>query len=506
VNKKEEKIVAVILTTFIFFYSFCFFAKKINLTTADLGRHIKNGEIALETRRIVSTNFYSYTEPNNKTINHHWASGIILAKIHEWVGFSGLSFFYAIISAIPIVLFFLIAKQETSIKKATIVSILTIPLIANRTEIRPEGFSYLLLGILFFTLYKFRKKQLKFRFVLPLILGLQLLWVNLHIFFIFGIFLIGIFWLDGLINKKDTKYFKQISVMAFLATITCLINPNGFKGLIEPFMIFREYGYMIVENQSVLFMQERFPKFLYTHYEIMLLLIPIFLVLFVKEKSLKERLPFAIPTIVFAVLGFKMIRIIPLFGFFAIPFFAKVPKLQDKNVNTLFLFSVGLGLLGIFTKNFYYSPFNTQTGMGLLSNINKSAEFFKENNLEGPIFNNYDIGGYLIYHLYPEQKVFVDNRPEAYSVDFLKNVYIKMQENEKIWQQQDKSYNFQTIYFYRHDATPWAQPFLIERIKDPNWIPVYVDDYAIILVKDNKENKEIIEKYKLPEKTFVVTP
>ena len=500
--KMEDKVVALVLTTFIFLYSFFFFAKKINLTTADLGRHIKNGQITLATKQIISTNFYSYTEPENKTINHHWASGIIFAKVHGWVGFTGLSIFYAFINAIPIVLFFLIAKEETSIKKATIVSILTIPLIVSRTEIRPEGFSYLFLGILFFALYKFRKKQLKFRFVLPLILGLQLLWVNLHIFFIFGLFLIGIFWLDGLLNQKDSEYVRRISIIIFLSTLICLINPYGFKGLIEPFMIFREYGYMIVENQSVLFMQRRFPEFLYVHYEVMLLLVPVFIVLFVKEKSFKERIIFVIPAITFAVLGFKMIRIIPLFGFFAIPFFARIPRLPDKNGQTVYLFSIGLGLLGIFTKNFYYSPFDTQTGMGVLPNNNNSAEFFKENSLKGPIFNNYDIGGYLIYHLYPEQKVFVDNRPEAYGVDFLKNTYIKIQENEETWKQWDKTYNFQTIYFYRHDATPWAQPFLIERIKDTSWSPIYVDDYTIILVKNNDENSAIIEKFRISEKVF----
>jgi len=503
--KREDKIISVILAAFIFLYSFFFFTKKINLTTADLGRHIKNGQITLETKKIISTNFYSYTEPENKVLNHHWGSGIIFAKIHDWVGFAGLSIFYAIINTIPIILFFLIAKQETSIKKATIVTILTIPLIATRTEIRPEGFSYLFLGLLTYLLYKLRKKEIKFEFTLPLVLVIQLLWVNLHIFFIFGLFLIGVFWLDELINRKDKKYIKQMSIMILLATVACLINPYGFKGLIEPFMIFREYGYMIVENQSVLFMQKRFPKFLYVHYEIMLLLILILLGLLIKKRSLKESFIFFIPPIVFAILGFRMIRLIPLFGLFAIPFFARVLNLPDKNIKPIFIFSIGLGLTGIFTKNFYYSPFNPQTGMGLLPNINKSAEFFKENNLGGPIFNNYDIGGYLIYHLYPEQKVFVDNRPEAYSVDFLKNTYIKMQENEEIWKQQDKIYNFQTIYFYRHDATPWAQPFLIDKIKDPKWIPVYVDDYALILVKNNEENEGIIEKHRLSEETFVIT-
>ena len=102
----------------------------------------------------------------------------------------------------------------------------------------------------------------------------------------------------------------------------------------------------------------------------------------------------------------------------------------------------------------------------------------------------------------PEEKVFVDNRPEAYSVKFFREVYIPMQEDEKVWEKVDDKYKFNVIYFYRHDITPWAQPFLIERVKDPKWIPVFVDDYTIIFVKNSIENKALIDKYEIPKEIF----
>ena len=64
-----------------------------------------------------------------------------------------------------------------------------------------------------------------------------------------------------------------------------------------------------------------------------------------------------------------------------------------------------------------------EKGIGLAKDDQKAAEFFKKENIQGPIFNNYDIGGYLIYYLYPGQKVFVDNRPEVYPKEFLQNVH-----------------------------------------------------------------------------------
>ena len=36
---------------------------------------------------------------------------------------------------------------------------------------------------------------------------------------------------------------------------------------------------------------------------------------------------------------------------------------------------------------------------------NDAAEFFKREKISGVIFNNADIGGYLIFHLSPQHKV-----------------------------------------------------------------------------------------------------
>ncbi len=138
----------------------------------------------------------------------------------------------------------------------------------------------------------------------------------------------------------------------------------------------------------------------------------------------------------------------------------------------------------------------------MMPGVNGSAEFFKKNNMEGPIFNNYDIGGYLIYHLFPKERVFVDNRPEAYPSSFFKDIYVPMQEDEAVWKKMDQRYQFNAIYFYRHDMTPWAQPFLIRRIQDPGWAPVFVDDYTLILLKRNEKNAFGIRLYELPQRLF----
>ena len=110
-------------------------------------------------------------------------------------------------------------------------------------------------------------------------------------------------------------------------------------------------------------------------------------------------------------------------------------------------------------------------------------EFFKSQNLKGPIFNNYDIGGYLIFHLFPQEKVFVDNRPEAYSVDFFKKIYIPAQESDEKWRELDTKYKFNSIIFSHRDITPWGQKFLASRLADKSWENVFTDERVIIFKK-----------------------
>ena len=125
---------------------------------------------------------------------------------------------------------------------------------------------------------------------------------------------------------------------------------------------------------------------------------------------------------------------------------------------------------------------------------------FSKSKIAGPIFNGYDNGGYLIYYLYPE-RVFVDNRPEAYPKEFFTNVYIPMQEKETEWQKQDDYFKFNSIFFYRDDQ--WAQDFLSRRLADKNWAQVYADEKFLILVKRNQQNQQIIKRFEDDSRKFL---
>ena len=140
----------------------------------------------------------------------------------------------------------------------------------------------------------------------------------------------------------------------------------------------------------------------------------------------------------------------------------------------------------------YYIKTNTDSkpGLSLSAHGQKALDYVLQNNLPQPIFNNFDIGSYIIYRGFPKYKVFVDGRPEAYPASFFQKVYIPMQENQERFAQIDKEINFKTIIFSHTDQTPWGKSFLFDIVKNPDWKIVYLDDFIIVLIKDN-ENSDL---------------
>lgn len=520
---KKNLISGLLLLGIVLAWYSLFLFHKIDLTTADLGRHLKNGELILKDfsfdSGVLKTNFYSYTEPGYPTLNHHWLSGVIFFIIFKVFGFNGLHLFFIVLSLFAFWLFFRIAEDKVGVEIASVLSLFIIPLIAERVEVRPEVFSYLFSGLFLTLLLAWRQGKIKFSFLLFLPL-LQLFWVNLHILSILGPILIGTFLTESIILINKRKDFSKLAIILVLVVLAALINPFGLKGFLAIFEVLKEYGYRLVENQSIWFLENLGfivnPNFLL--FKIVFLALTASLIAAVKISKKDFPLVNLFLATGFSLASFLAIRNFTIFGLFSLPLIAgnigimieKKPLPEKINFDFLsfslksFLIVIGFIFLtwGLITHSQKINL--SKMGSGLLNYNNQAIEFFKQNQLKGPIFNNYDIGGYLIFYLFPEERVFVDNRPEAYSVDFFQKQYIPMQEDTTEWLKEQDKYGFNVIFFSHHDATPWGQKFLVERVKDLNWVPVYFDDSIIIFLKRTSGNLETIKKYEIPSNYFNV--
>lgn len=489
------------------FYAFLLVSQKIILTTADLGRYLKSGQLFFQSHLIPHLNLFSYTYSNFPIIDHHWGAGLIFYPIYHLTGFAGLSIFSAFGIALAAFFSFWLASQLVSknVAIAIISAILTIPLITYRCEVRPEQLSFFLLVLDIFLLTQFLRRRLSFRRLMFIYLPIQILWVNFHIFFAFGIGLAGLAFLADLVS--DRRQIGQLIILIIGSIGASLINPFFFKGLIEPLTIFRNYGYMVVENQSIFFAIKRLPNLIFFQALFLAVLALLSFFYLIWRRRQPTELFIGMSAIFFSFLGLRYIRALPLMGLALLPFLSLSLNLIGHRIAkeawqlvAAVLISLVFWLAVLPTP---YSPwYRGLFGWGLAPQAEAAGQFFRQSHLHGPIFNNYDIGGYLIWYLYPKERVFVDNRPEAYPASFFQKIYIPAQESEPKWRWLNKLYHFNVIFFYRHDNTPWAQPFLLRRVRDPNWVPIYVDAYSLILVRNSPTNKKIIARYRLPRKIF----
>ena len=554
------------VVTLVLFFSL-FYTVYINFFTGDLGRHIVNGREIVKgglasvwnKDTIFNTNYYSFTQAELPFTNHHWLFGVLVFLLKKIGGFSLLTWCNVLLNTLAFVFILLtgmLLAPKTKQHRVTSwvvtgIGFLLLPLLTHRTEIRPESVS-----LLFFSLYYYLFRStannsqksavlLKKKWPLILLAMLQIVWTNTHLFFILGPLLAGYFLFERILvlifeNIKAQKKLSKKIIISFKGIISDslirlwfslfvslyavgLLNPNRIQGLLAPLTIFNNYAYRVAENQSTFFMIDYGSQVTFFSFVIVssffVLLLGIFSL--IKKKAIDTsnygaKIASYILVAIFAVLANKINRLTPFFAVVAIPFFVQnllLPientwtKNKDKLQNTVGTMTAStlLFVLALITiKLNIFLPSLEFIGTGLPPEIQNAANFFTQNNLHGPIFNNYDIGGYLVYNLFPQEKLFIDNRPEAYSANFLTNEYLRSLNDENTWNQIVQKYNINVIFFYRHDQIDGAQQFLFNRVTDPEWVPVYVDGYALILVRNSQSNEEVILRYKLPQDLFVM--
>lgn len=505
----------IFILLLIFYSSFLF--HKISFHTDDLGRHLKNGELILQGDfKILTTNVYSFSEPSQAYVNDHWLFGVIIYPLFNVFGFNGLIILAVIILLATFSLLFYLAVDKNDFWLTAFFSLPVILILRERTDVRPEIFSYLFIVLFLYLLLDFKKYPQRKRIFW--LIPLQLLWVNIHTFFIIGIMLVAGFLAEQIIvnrgNLKNNPFINKL-VIVFLSVIAVnLLNPNGVAGLARPVTRFLSYTLPVTEDQPLL--NTLFIRPLQDWSAV--IFIPLSVVLLASFILAWKKNRFSIFAFLAGtgtvVVGFFMIRCVTFFGLLFLPIFVnncnddfiklrvklseKFPSAEKFLIKRLVAFLVmGVIIVLIFLgATGRISDYN-QPGLGLHTNSNGAANFFKENNLRGPIFNDAAVGSYLIWHLYPAEKVFLDNRhADAYSEHFITGIYAPILTDENIWGDMLKRYQFNVLLLYHYSEMFNERDFVFRRVNDPQWAVVYVDNNNIVLLRrDSPQNQDVINKF-----------
>lgn len=404
-----------------------------------------------------------------------------------------------IIIATAFAVVYFLAKQKSSWYWLTIVSVLCVLIFSSRFRVRPEMFSYLFISLFLLVLFLYKKSKEKLLLLLPVI---EIFWVNMHIYFILGIMIYGSFLVQEYITTKKTD--KLLLMVGAALLLSTLINPQFLNGALLPFTFSSNYGLSVEENMSVFDFGKYASSFIYTlslqvvTFEILVGVFLITLPLLLKKTSLAANLN----ALTSALLGLRFVRSLSLFGLFGLQALAEKFTLLEEAlrrhtdrylVNTIkaIILAITLTVSFVYINGLYQ---NKVLHFGYQTYTEGATDFINHNNLNGPIFNNYHIGNYLIYGLYPREKIFIDARPEMYPSSFLKE-YERMLVDQDYFNEQVKKYHINLIVFGVQLEDPLTiRPFMLRQIQSKEWVPIFADGNVTVLIKNEKKNQEMIER------------
>jgi hypothetical protein len=476
----------------------------------DLGGHLLKGKLVIQTHSIPTTNTVSYTYPAFHFVNLQWLSEVVFYLVFLFSGINGLILFTTAVAFIAATIIYTFAAKRLNIILVSFLAVCYLIITAQRADVLVEVFSYLFIAIFTVILYKFREKYTN---LIWLLIPLQLLWVNMHIYFILGILLVGLFLFEGLIvfrQKYEGKYLKTLAILLVSTFIVSLLNPYGLSGLLFPFTFTQNYGYSVAENASI-FHQSNYVNFVTGSQTLTVQMFEIVSVLFILALILQYRkirlidALISIITIVGAIVAIRDLGIFVFMTFIPVAFifnslFEKYQWMHHRKFRNALLFCFPLLIIAFF---FWTSSQLGGLGLGITHGNENGVDFFINNKISGPIFNNYNIGSYLAYRLYPQEHVFVDTWPEAYPASFFKNVYTPMFQKLYTFQTEVNQYHFNSILYGYDNGVPNDVGFLKYLMNNnKQWKVVYLDDSTIIFVKNISQNKAIIQQYAMTDNTF----
>lgn len=423
---------------------------------------------------------------------YHFMGGFGL-WVMQWLIFLGvfLSFY----------LFLRLMNQRLDINSLTIIAAIGFACSPACRFYKPELFSLLLFcwSVFIYFCFKINRKKYLFYFY-PLIF---VFWVNLHGAFLVGIVFLMLAFIGEIFNKiffpresftsEELIHFGVADILSVAAT---LVNPYGVNylwslyptilssmntSLDDKFIMAYQSLWQFLTHFSVKFFSAAFTAWIMT-----LMILLIFLLL-IYEWIKKKSCDFALLIVSLALYwkGMETSRASYFFlvSFFFILLFLLMHRLKLKNIYsraTIFSLLVFVFLfISIAYMNIRYKVDNQWFGAGLENTVPvEEVAFLKKYKPEGLIFNDYVIGSYLLWALYPDYKVFIDPRGGAYRNQFFWD-YMKFISKPLTGEDINlftKKYPFK-IAIISH------QPLVLSFLKESNeWRLLYFEKHAAILI------------------------
>jgi len=513
------------------------FLCNFQITDFDLWLHLKTGEVIVEQGFIPIKDIFSCTVPGQVWNNHEWLFQVIFYLFLSFGGYEALFTAQAIIVALTFMtLLFLTDLRHRHYFIVLLLFLLTL-LYQTRLTMRPDLFS-----LFFFSFYIYiLSVHIEKKASVWILFFAQILWVNIHGFFIFGPLLILLSILcEGLkryvrlpwqwneVGRLSDQELRRLSIAFFATGLACLVNPQFIKGAIYPFMIiFQMAGTSALFFSHIQELQKPISfdtLFTLQYFQYKLLILISLYSFFVNRKRIDLSALFL--WVLFLLFSLQAIRNLLFFGVVAylttilnfsevsfeellpVKFKRRILKLITivfLNLTMIFLI-VRFGYLQTKKVSFDFQAYEMKSNFGGISTRNfpwAATDFINKNHIQGNFFNDFNSGAFLVGRCTPGLRVFIDGRTELYGPQFFKEyMKILVEGDQKAFAKAVEKYKITGVFLgSAHNRI--GESILYHLSHNQDWVLVYLDNDAVIFLKDAAQNKALITKFRKDQKNLV---
>lgn len=407
------------------------------ITDADIFWHLAAGKEMVTHRHFLYADPFAYTLASPPWINLHWlfqlcmyglysaggAKALILFKLSAVAGVAALlclthhSRWYVLFSAFLAAVLFYEARYLIDLRPVLITMLCMAAYVFLFEHVREKGKT----GLLW------------------LCLPLQIIWTNSQGLYVIGLFIIAAYWAEGLLQhffRHTGRKPMAETALLLLCAVSCLINPYGIAALQLPLELFSRIA-PVAKNIYSLNISENVPLFSLAGHEavyrttVIVTAVMACLLFILCRKRI--RLAHIVLFAGFLLLAVSAVRNVPLYIVIIVPIIGYyADSLRAEGLRSMLptgiphggcivamaavLFSaLAVPLVRHISIVKRYPPHRTLSPFRFPEKVTAAI---KHNPVPGNMFNDIRYGGYLLWHLYPEKKVFIDTRLVIRSPEF----------------------------------------------------------------------------------------
>jgi len=384
----------------------------------DLWWHLRTGQIIWTTHAIPRSDLLSFTTGQHPWVPHEWLAQISIYAAWNAGSYSGLMSWFCIVTSVLLIAQYVLCSFYCgNAKTAFLGALITWFFATIGLAIRPHMLGYTLLACELLLLHLGRTRDRRWFFLLP---PLFAIWVNVHGSFLFGLIVLAVVLICGLMNVRagllasrpfDRARRGTLLRASALSVAALFVNPVGWTLLAYPLRTVFDRRMpldAVTEWQSLSFDDVRAFGLLALAGAIVLLALIRGTVLYWDEAALLA-----------VALGMAALhqRLLFPWGIVAAPILCRQladtwdgrPLVRDKPLLNAILILASLAVA--FVAFPARSALASQAARG---NPAEAVDFIRRTHLTGRMLNEYTSGGYLTWAL-PEQKVFIDGRADVYA-------------------------------------------------------------------------------------------